>query len=290
MLYSYTYLILLNLAYQSLAAPRVQSRQSEPADSVVSIFSTNDLSGLPLKTISANVAKSDDPSTPACVSLKPYAAPNFIHGVKVANLQFGTCITVYSDEFCTDSPIALGDEGVTLGQAGEIANQLLSFSVDSCETDPPEQPPKNPPPVSPKQQLPPKLDPSPTDGASCFAVSNDHMNDLDRVVSILNSEDELRQRCNGTDSQWSFQGHGGSGPDPQRNNNICGGLLKAADNAPPDCQSLFSNGASDDIQALCSAPMIKLAQDCPFNGGTVNNICGTWFLRARPYGSACVPT
>lgn len=62
-------------------------------------------------------------------------------------------------------------------------------------------------------------------------------------------------------------------------NNIISSGYTLATNAPAECNELYTAGHSDAVTQLCALPLQKIWGDCPYNGGSVGNACGSWWMQ-----------
>ena len=119
----------------------------------------------------------------------------------------------------------------------------------------------------------------PTASASCFPYHD--VNDL----QIANPW--IPGYCAGNDTGWFEEG--GDDPSSAAGSNLIHSGYTLVDNAPPECHDLYQNGHSDYVTMLCSEPLMRILKDCPYNGGSVSNVCGQWWLQTCPYSITCQP-
>ncbi len=83
--------------------------------------------------------------------------------------------------------------------------------------------------------------------------------------------------CRGPNPNWAL----GTAPNAASHSTsyyIHSGYTLAA-KAPPECKQLYTPNHPDTVTQLCAQPLQRIANDCPNAGGTVSNICGTWWLK-----------
>jgi hypothetical protein len=133
----------------------------------------------------------------------------------------------------------------------------------------------------------PSVKPTPTAPVKCFPSHGGaagQISDTDKIVSILNPN--VGTYCAGTDPSWSAQVGGPDPASPAANNYVNSGL-EVAKNPPEDCKHFYTSGNTALQRSLCSAPLAAIIKACPYNGGQVDTICGTWWLQSCPLSQTC---
>ncbi|PLB43711.1 hypothetical protein P170DRAFT_60899 [Aspergillus steynii IBT 23096] len=119
------------------------------------------------------------------------------------------------------------------------------------------------------------LNPSPTEEANCFPTHGE--NDIDKILEVAQPDGSAW--CNDPDTTFV------DGTDPQApagNNYIRAGWT-LADDAPEECQH-FDQDAS---RALCADPLNEIVSSCPWNGGSIKNVCGEFWMQTCTLGRTC---
>ncbi|KAH8426059.1 uncharacterized protein LDX57_003799 [Aspergillus melleus] len=119
------------------------------------------------------------------------------------------------------------------------------------------------------------LDPSPTESANCFPTHGE--NDIDKILEIVQPDGSAW--CNKPDTTLV---DGRNPADPAGNNYIRAGWT-LADDAPEDCQYLDQ----DETRALCADPLNEIVKQCPWNGGSIKNVCGEFWMQTCTLGKTC---
>lgn len=121
------------------------------------------------------------------------------------------------------------------------------------------------------------LDPSPTESASCFPTHGD--SDSDKILEV--AQPDGGAWCSDPDKTFVDKGSDHS-MDPAGNNYIKAGWT-LADDAPEECQH-FDEDAS---KSLCADPLNQIVSDCPWNGGSIKNVCGEFWMQTCTLGKTC---
>jgi hypothetical protein len=114
---------------------------------------------------------------------------------------------------------------------------------------------------------------SSTGSVQCYPT---HGPNLDVNQIICRATIDLKGRCSGNKEQWEQVGANG-GPKAPASNNYYDTTLVRAQNAPADCSKLYMD----------ATPLQAIVDACPWNGGQVDNVRGTWTLQSCPLGEIC---
>ena len=121
--------------------------------------------------------------------------------------------------------------------------------------------------------------PTPTGTTTCFPWHDSF--DLQQAMT----NDGLQSLCSGNQADWLFEG--GGDPESAVANNYVSSGYTLADDAPPQCKDLYTNGMSPFVASLCALPLQRILGDCGYNGGSVSNVCGSWWMQTCPLGITC---
>ena len=121
--------------------------------------------------------------------------------------------------------------------------------------------------------------PTPTGTTTCFPWHDS----FDLQLAMTN--DGIQSLCSGNQADWIFEG--GGDPESAVANNYVSSGYTLADDAPPQCKDLYTNGISSFVASLCALPLQQILSDCGYNGGSVSNVCGSWWMQTCPLGISC---
>jgi hypothetical protein len=135
----------------------------------------------------------------------------------------------------------------------------------------------------------PTLNPTPTQSVQCYPTHGGNpITSEDELVQILfqgvNVGDTTT--CNGTNANWKIPSNADSSS-PAGNNNVIQGYTINS-NAPDDCQHFYKGNLTPLQVDLCSLPLVAIIKACPYNGGTIDTVCGTSWITTCVDGGACV--
>lgn len=119
------------------------------------------------------------------------------------------------------------------------------------------------------------LNPTPTEDASCFPTHGE--NDIDKILEVVQPDGDYF--C--ADSSRTLLDH--SHPADPASNNIISAGWTLADDAPEECQH-FDDDAS---KILCTEPLNDIVSQCPWNGGSIKNVCGEFWMQTCTLGKTC---
>jgi hypothetical protein len=138
-----------------------------------------------------------------------------------------------------------------------------------------------------------KIDPNPTSEPKCYpTVGPPHDNpDNDQVIRLCNFN--THEVCASQSSNAVCRSGSADNYAPVRNN-VYQTFFEKADNAPEDCNNLFGNGQfifkfplSEASISLCTPALDAIIKACPWTGGEVQNVCGTFALQSCPLSHIC---
>jgi len=133
----------------------------------------------------------------------------------------------------------------------------------------------------------PTINPTPAGPPSCFpSHSGDGtkgITDADKVVKIISPN--VASYCNGTNANWEQEG-GGDPTTPAGNNLISSGYTLGS-NVPDDCQHFYKGDLNQLQVNLCALPLEAIIDGCPYNGGQIDTVCGTFWLQSCTLEQKC---
>lgn len=168
--------------------------------------------------------------------------------------------------------------GMSVGKAQEI------FKGPPCNADVCKKP-------AGKTPDPPTNNPDPTSEPTCFPTAGPpHDNpDKDQLIRLCNfetrstcEEQKLNMFCHSLDTD---------GASPVRNNHYQA-FFEKDEKAPADCNNIFNNDHDNNPlpeagTQLCSPALDAIIKACPWTGGEVRNVCGTFAIQSCPLGGTC---
>ena len=117
----------------------------------------------------------------------------------------------------------------------------------------------------------------PTASGQCFPYHD--VNDLKILAPNINGG------CAGNNPAWGEAS--ALNPSSAADSNFVTTGYTLDPKAPPECHDLYKDGHSDYVTLLCSAPLNQLVNDCPYNGGSISNVCGQWWIQTCPLEEKC---
>jgi len=130
----------------------------------------------------------------------------------------------------------------------------------------------------------PTLNPTPTQSVKCFPTHGGNpITDSDKLVEIISPN--VVDKCNGTVPKWEWGGSDSTSP--SGNNFVTSGYI-TNDDAPDDCQHFYKGNLTPLQVDLCALPLETIIDACPYNGGTIETVCGKSYLTTCAYQGACV--
>ncbi|KAH6673426.1 hypothetical protein B0J14DRAFT_590761 [Halenospora varia] len=122
----------------------------------------------------------------------------------------------------------------------------------------------------------PTINPTPTAPVQCFPIHGGPggpITDADKLLKITSPN--VAALCNGTDANWRLSGPGGSSP---AGNNFIKSGYTLRDDAPDDCKHFYRGNLTPLQVDLCAIPQEALIDNCPYNGGKIQTVCGEWWV------------
>lgn len=124
------------------------------------------------------------------------------------------------------------------------------------------------------------LNPSPTESVRCFPTHGNTPEDM--ILRQVNPN--ITSWCQ--DPNLAFVDT--TDPSAPKGYNYLTGGWTLAPSAPAECSALPSKGSSSSrASRLCEEPLAAIVAACPWNGGSVSNVCGEFWFQTCPVGRLC---
>lgn len=137
----------------------------------------------------------------------------------------------------------------------------------------------------------PTANPAPVAEPTCYPTADPpHDNpDNDQLIRLCNFN--TKDLCLSQSTSLRCSSGGANQASPVANNHYDAFFTKD-ENAPAECNNIFNNDheknpLSDSGANLCYPVLDAIIKACPWTGGEVRNICGTFAMQSCPLGGRC---